>query len=285
MPEETERRLLKLLKTFKLSSKSLLERARKKIEEEKVRKEKIVKETYLKQISFIKKYKKKRFEITPEFYNAALEELKKSFRMGQEMGMLVFFEEDKEKVYTKKFYSSDWIFKNKYGYSTPFKLWVEDTETRKIKAFPLGSFSLNYSKFYDLLEKEKELVLHCHTHALIAEPSSVDLEIPFCGIIIGFRRITPKLRKLIEETFYQLPKYEEIRIRRKDYDKLPKRYQRILDKLDEDEMVIHRRLLFDFSEKLYQEVLEECIPTIRLYYVKNKKLKRIPLYLQGKELE
>jgi hypothetical protein len=261
--------------------------SKQRIEQEKRYKE-LRRNFHLKQISFLEHNKNRRFEITLECYNAALRELKKSFQWGEEMGMLIFFREQSGVFHGDEFYDSDRIIRNFYGHPTPFKIWIEDSKHKTEIPYPLGSFGFDYEKIYELAENCDGLLITCHTHPYLAIPSEGDLkEKPYCGIIIGFERTSDQLKNLVHKTFYKKPKWKKEIAREEDYIRPPdmsdEEWQEFLNDVVGKE--VGRRIPFHFSEKSYNNVLKECSPTVRLFYTNNGELKRIPLYVDGRELK
>jgi hypothetical protein len=257
-----------------------------KLEERERKRGELLREFRLKQISFLERNRSKRFELSPEAYDACLRELEKSFRFGEEMGMLILFEERGEVVRGDEFYDSNWIVKNRYGCSTPFKFWVRDESGVEI-GLALGSFGFDCERLYGLAIKRKDLLVTCHTHPCVAVPSEGDLlQEPYCGAIIGFERTSKQLKRLVQETFCKMPRWERVVARREDYQKpqsvSKEEWEKFLDRIVGKEVM--RRVLFEFPKELYKAILEECSPTVRLFYTHNDELKRVPLYVDGREL-
>ena len=117
-----------------------------KIEDERKREE-IVRKVNDYKLSFIYKNIDKKFEITQDVFEQAKKELKWSFSYGDEMGMLMFFEEQKDSVTCEEFYDSNWVFRNDLGRpGAPTTLWISDEKSGRERRHPFGSFSWNTDK-------------------------------------------------------------------------------------------------------------------------------------------
>jgi hypothetical protein len=239
-----------------------------KIEDEKKR-EKIIRKFNDYKLSFIYKNIDKRFEVTQDVFEQAKKELKGSFSYGDEMGMLMFFEEQKDSVTCEEFYDSNWVFQNDLGRpGAPMTMWIEDEKTGRERRYPLGSFSWNTDKLYEKFKDRKNgVVIPSHTHPIRLKPSKTDLKYsPACTSIIGFVNENFDLKKLMDETYRTKPIWKTI---------------------EEGERTIRRRVLFDVNDKIYEEIEKECKPTIRIFYNtdSNGDVVSLPLYVEGKLLE
>jgi hypothetical protein len=220
--------------------------------------EKTINDFYSKQVSVLKN-KNKKFEISPNFYDAAMLELEESFRYGECRGMMVFFKEEEEKFYGNEFYDTEWLRENNYGFPCPIKPSI-------IK------FSWNFKKLNQVAKGKNDLVIISDVIPYIAFPFYDDMQrSPICKIITGFERKSDELEKLISETFYIKPKLGK-RVNTRDFDGANNGFYS------------YYQMPFDFSEEAWNSVIEKSRPTIRLSY-SNEESKIVPLYLNGKKLE
>jgi hypothetical protein len=266
----------------------IIEETRRKTEEDKKKQTEVCRKFHSEQISFIRNYENKNFEISKSFFDASMIELKRSFQNGEERGMILVFRETDGKVLGDEFYDNSWIERNKFGYTTPFRMWIIDEKTGKEFPHPLGSFGFHYDALYEMMKSKDSLIVPFHTHCYKAEPSEIDLEIkPYCGGIIGFEKVSEELKKLTHDTFGVKEKPYKIRKAKPEDFVKPEEiseedWNEVLKELVGKD--VGERIPFKISEDIYKSILEECKPSIRIFYTDNEKLAKIPLYLGNKKL-
>ncbi len=228
-----------------------------------------------KQIQSLEANKDKEFYISDAFQKAAFQELRNTFLLQEERGMLLLFREDPAAVIGDKFYDSDWMAKNHYGCAPPapsFMIYAVDKENRYIPINGvLGSFSFKYDKVQKLAGQQGAIVITCHTHPHLAKPSSGDLEPSFCGIVIGFDTVNDSLEELLKHTFYKEPEFKEKEGKLRTF-------------LKEKAGHTAQRNMPLLLQELYDKAIEECGFAMRLFYARRgEEPNEIPLLLRKTE--
>jgi hypothetical protein len=191
---------------------------------------------YSKQASILSRYGIP--EISQNFYDRALTELKESFRYGECRGVMTLF---KDKLNKNEFYNNQWLVENRYGVTFPAKPSV------------IG-FGWNFKKLGQI--SEDNLVLIGDVIPYIAFPFNRDFEKDhLCKMVVGFEKKSDRLEKLISDTFYQKPK---------------------LGKREDSES--YHQMPFDFSEETWNGVLEKSKPTVRLFHTESGKLRMTSIF-------
>jgi len=242
-----------------------------------------------KQIRLLESNKKKGFYLSEEFQKAALEEFRKTFQFQKERGMIVIFKEQDGAFYGSEFYGSDWIIRNQYGDSTPLSIWVKENSKENTPTVPviLGSFWFDNEKIAKLGEEKGSIAINCHTHPTLARPSPGDLRHSFWGIVIGFERINDTLKELLRVTFYKHPEEQRKIARKEDFERpegimSDKKWTDLLRVKVGQEVIIRKPHVL--PEELYDKVVKECNPGMRLFYAKQgEKLNEIPLLVRRLE--
>jgi hypothetical protein len=143
----------------------------------------------------------KKFEIEPKFYNAAMNELKNSFRYGKTRGMIAFFKDEGNKFCSSEFYDCDHVRANGYGFTNPWALDMIETGSlgfgtyRIERGVRVGNFYWNAKKIYELTKNRDELLMTCDTHIRIP-PSNTDPNNRFCEMGVGFGKKSNKIKDL-----------------------------------------------------------------------------------------
>jgi hypothetical protein len=205
-----------------------------------------------------------KFEIEPELYNAAMSELKNSFRYGKTRGMIVFFEDEGDKFRNREFHDSAWIRANGYGFTNPWTLDMIETGSlgfgtyRIQRGIRVGNFYWNAKKIYELANNRDDLLVTCDTHICIP-PSNIAPNNRFCEMGVGFRKKSDKIKDLVFKCHSgHLTGIEEEKLK-----------EFILDNTRGKEKQVP-----GFSERLYEEIFKECKPTIGFFV--DKESKNIP---------
>ncbi len=151
---------------------------------------------YSKQASIISNYGIP--EISQNFYDNAMTELKESFKYGGCRGIMALFKDDKS-----EFYGNQWLMENSYGIGFPAKPSV------------IG-FGWNFKKLGQISD---DLVLIGDVIPYIAFPFNRDFEKDhLCKMVVGFEKKSDKLENLLSNTFYQKPRLER---REEHYHQMP----------------------------------------------------------------
>jgi len=211
-----------------------------------------------------------KFEIEPELHNAAMNELKNSFRYGKTRGMIVFFEDEGDKFRNREFHDSAWIRANGYGFTNPWTLDMIETGSlgfgtyRIQRGIRIGNFYWNAKKIYELAKNRDELLVTCDTHIHVP-PSDTAPSNRFCEMGVGFGKKSNKIKDLVFKCNSEGPEgIEEEKLK-----------EFILDNTKSKEKEVH-----GFSEKSYNEIFKECEPSIR--FLVDKESKNIPNIHRGK---
>jgi len=270
--------------------KNLLKKVEKETREDIKRQEEACRNFHTEQISFIRNYGNKKIEISQEFFDVSVEELKRSFQCGEEMGMLLVFRENEEKVIGDEFYDTNWMQNNRLGLSTPFRMSIRDEKTGKDIFYPLGCFGFHYEDIHEMMRNKNRLIVSFHTHPYKAEPSTTDMEIkPCCEGIIGFESVSEDLKKLTNDTFKAEKKYKYREARTEDFVKpdgmLEDEWKKTVEKFirPRDDKQVREFIPFEIPDS-YGKILEECRPTTRIFYTDDDKIVKIPLYLGNRKL-
>jgi hypothetical protein len=206
----------------------------------------------------------KKFEIEPELHNAAMNELKNSFRYGKTRGMIIFFKDEKDRFCSNEFYDCDQIMANGHGLANPWTLDLIETGSlsfgtyRIQRGIRIGNFYWNAKKIYELAKNRDELLVTCDTHIHVS-PSDIAQSNRFCEMGVGFGKKSNKIKDLVFKCHSEgLKGIEEEKLK-----------EFILDNTRSKEKEVP-----GFSEKSYNEIFKECKPTISFFV--DKESKNIP---------
>ncbi len=255
-------------------------------QEEKARRDKqAASEFYRHQSSLLERHRGKRLEISTNFFNDAMGELRDSFIRGKEGGMLAFFKPAEDALYCNEFYGNDWIQRNGYGISSPMDIWLQGTVSSSGGYTILYSFGFRLDRLTHLMRRRNrdELLVTCHTHHKIAYPSESDAKPYSLKMIVGFRQETDELNRLVSDCCHP-PRLEAVTEMPKYHGQMPAReWRAYLQTLKEGK--IKRPTSNNVPPEIYAGVAEKSEPTIRLFHTDERgNISRLPLYVNGSEL-
>lgn len=216
-----------------------------------------------------------------------MKELRASFNLGEEGGMLGFFRPSEDILRCDEFYDTNWIQRNDYGHRSPMNFWVQDKESPDVKTVAIQhSFGFMVERLarLDRQRNKDELMVFCHTHHGIAYPSLGDSRPYSLNILIGFDEASQELVKLTRESFGYPPRLETVTERPEYRGQIPavkwREYTRSFER-GELMRVVRNHISLD----VYDRVVAGVRPTIRFFLTDaDGNVNRIPLYLNGQEL-
>lgn len=249
--------------------------------------EKAVMEFDRRQSSSLGSYNGKKLEISAAFYDSAMEELRTSFTLGEEGGMLAFFKPLEEILHCDEFYGTKWIQRNGYGYSGPMNFWVKEKDSPDADYVAMQhsfGFMIERLSRLDRQRNKDELIVLCHTHHGIAYPSKGDSRPYSLNMIIGFDEVPEELWKLIHERFGHPYRFETATESPEYHGQMPAREWRgYMEAFKRGEL--QRQVQNPISPEVYGRIVAGARPTIRFFQTDaDGNVNRIPLYINGQEL-
>ncbi len=216
---------------------------------------------YEKQKSIFGKKGFKKFEVEPKLHNAAMNELKNSFRYGKTRGMIVFFKDEGDKFCSNEFYDCDQLRANGYGFTNPWTIDLIETGSigfgtyRIQRGIRVGNFYWNAKKIYELARNKDELMVTCDTYIRMP-PSNTAPSNRFCEMGVGFGKRSDRIKDLV----FKCHSGHTIGIEEEELKEF------ILDNAVRKEKEVH-----GFSERIYEEIFKECKPTVNFFVDRESK--------------
>ena len=232
------------------------------------------------EVSFLERNKNKPFVLSKKFYDAVVKELYEGFRWGEERGMILFREEERDEiVFGRKFYSNDWLYENKVIGPTPLRAVTKDKEGKPMFILSLG---FDMEKLIELAEDEGSFPYICHTHPLEVYPSDPDLE-NYINVIAGFESPSKSLKKIADKIFFSMPPYKEITWS-EFMERINKKNNRVrINVCITKGKPYNIKTIVYIPHKLPDDFLEEMKksqPTVKLFYVVDDKTKEVDFILR-----